>query len=90
MGSTYNVFFLGGLTVGCLAVALFFFRFARDTRDRLFLFFGSAFLVLSAHWLLLALVRPASEFRPFLYLIRLGAFLLILTGIAVKNRPPRA
>lgn len=87
MGSSYHYMLLGALVVACGAVAVFFLRFARDTRDRLFLCFGGAFLVLTVHWLLLGLIRPASEFRPFLYLIRLAAFLLILGGIAFKNRP---
>ena len=87
MGSSLHYMLLGGLVVSCAAVALFFFRFARDTRDALFLFFGCAFLVLSGHWVLLGMIRPASEARPFLYLVRLGAFLLILVAIIIKNRP---
>src|SRR5262245_60048104 len=35
---------------------LFFFRFWRDTRDRLFLLFGTAFWLLSLTWVLLALL----------------------------------
>ena len=89
MGTPLHAALLGALVVSCAAVALFFFRFARDTRDRLFLCFGGAFAVLSAHWLLLAWTDPDSEFRPFLYLVRLAAFLLILIGIFVKNRSPR-
>jgi hypothetical protein len=87
MGSGLHYMLLGGLVVSSAAVALFFYRFARDTRDPLFTFFGSAFLVLSVHWALLGVIRPASEARPFLYLVRLVAFLLILIGIVTKNRP---
>jgi len=86
MATPLHFFLLGALTLASLAVALFFFRFAADTRDRLFVCFGSAFIVLGVHWLLLGMVHPASEVRPFLYLLRLVAFLLILVGIAVKNR----
>jgi drug/metabolite transporter superfamily protein YnfA len=87
MATSYHYMLIGALVVACGAVAVFFLRFARDTRDRLFACFGGAFFVLSAHWLLLGVIRPASEFRPFLYLLRLAAFLLILVGIALKNRP---
>jgi uncharacterized membrane protein len=86
MGSAFHYMLLGALVVASAAVAMFFFRFARDTRDRLFVCFGGAFAVLSLHWLLLGVIRPASEFRPFLFLVRLAAFLLILLGIALKNR----
>ena len=89
MGAPMHYMLLGALVVACAAVSLFFFRFARDTGDRLFVFFGGAFLVLSLHWLALGIVQPASEVRPFLYVARLLAFVLILIGIFVKNRAPR-
>jgi hypothetical protein len=89
MAASLHYMLVGGLVVGCAAVALFFFRFARDTRDRLFSCFGGAFAVLSVHWILLGIIGPTSEVRPFLYLIRLAAFLLILLGIVAKNRSTR-
>lgn len=86
MATSYHYMLIGALVVACGAVAVFFLRFARDTRDRLFFCFGGAFLVLAAHWVLLGVIDPASEFRPFLYVMRLAAFLLILLGITLKNR----
>ena len=67
-------------------VGLFFFRFWRDTGDRLFLLFGSAFWLLSLTWLLLALLDPAAETRPYVYAIRLVAFGLIIAATIDKNR----
>jgi hypothetical protein len=72
-----------------LASGLFLFRFWRDSRDRLFAFFGAAFLVLAASWALLALVNPSDETRPYVYAIRLIAFLLMIVGMVDKNRASR-
>jgi len=59
------------------AAGLFFFRFWRESRDRLFAFFGAAFWVLAISWALLAPINPSDETRPCVYAIRLVAFLLM-------------
>ena len=69
-----------------LAAGLFFFRFWRESRDRLFAFFGAAFWVLAVSWALLALINPADETRPYVYAIRLVAFVLMIAGMIDKNR----
>ena len=69
-----------------LVAGLFFLRFWRDTSDRLFAFFGAAFLLLSASWALLALYSPTDEARPYVYAVRLVAFLLIVAAMIEKNR----
>ena len=71
---------------GALVACLFFFRFWRDSRDSLFAFFGAAFLLLSTSWALLALINPADETQPYIYAIRLAAFLLLIVGMINKNR----
>ena len=65
---------------------LFFVRFWRDTGDRLFLLFGCAFWLLSLSWLLLAVVAPTDETRPYVYGIRLVAFGLIIAATIDKSR----
>ena len=72
-----------------LASGLFFFRFWRESRDRLFAFFGAAFFVLALSWALLALINPSDETRPYIYAIRLAAFLLMIVGMVDKNRSRR-
>jgi hypothetical protein len=72
-----------------LASGLFFFRFWRESRDRLFGFFGAAFFVLALSWALLALINPSDETRPYIYAIRLVAFLLMIIGMVDKNRASR-
>lgn len=78
---------LSGIVVTLCTVALLFFvRFWRGTGDRLFAFFGGAFGLLALNYLFLALNPRDSEVRPYLYLIRLVAFLLIIIAILDKNR----
>jgi type IV secretory pathway component VirB8 len=79
--------FLHGATmVSAAAIALFFLRSWRRARDRLFFLFGLAFALLALERLVLAFVTASHEFRPFVYLIRLSAFLFILAAIVDKNR----
>jgi hypothetical protein len=75
-------FLSGMLTMAYAVVALFFLRFWRESRDRLFLFFALGFALLAIQRTLLPFVRPAE----LLYALRLLAFLLIVAAIVEKNR----
>jgi hypothetical protein len=81
-----NEFLLGAVTTGCLLAGLFFLRFWRLSRDRLFLIFCLAFWILAINWTLHALGSPINE---YLYVLRLLAFGLIALAIMDKNRRPR-
>ena len=81
-----NRFMLGALVMACAAAGLFFLRFWRKTRDRLFAIFAIAFWLMGINWLALSFTEPDYEFRPALYLIRLLAFVLIIAAIVDKNR----
>jgi len=79
-----NSFLSGAIVLAAWIIALFFFRFKKTTGDRLFGFFAAAFV-------LFGLERISIEFmpgtlQPYIYLIRLGAFVLILFAIWDKNR----
>jgi hypothetical protein len=76
----------GAIVMGYAVAGLFFLRFWRETRDRLFLIFAGAFWLLGLQRLALALSRDLVEDHTGLYLIRLFAFLLILGAIIDKNR----
>ncbi len=76
----------GAVVMGFAVVGLFFLRFWRNTRDRLFLFFAFSFFILAVNRIGLLLVAEPSSRRDALYWVRLVAFLLILAGIADKNR----
>lgn len=83
------ILFISGMLVAGYAVAgLFFLRFWRRTRDRLFAWFAAAFWLLGAQRAALAALGPAApEATTWLYVVRLVAFLLILAAVIDKNRP---
>jgi hypothetical protein len=76
----------GALAMACWVAGLFFWRFWRDSRDRLFVFFCCAFWVLALDWIALALLPEAEVTLHYIYAIRLLAFALIIAGIVDKNR----
>lgn len=78
-------FLWGTLAMASATAGLLFLRYARITRDRLFLFFSAAFLVMALNWLGLAIIEPSNEDRYLAYFLRLIAFVLILIGIIDKN-----
>jgi hypothetical protein len=71
---------------GALVAGAVFFRFWRESGDRLFAFFGAGFFLLALCWALLGLFSPTDETQPYVYAIRLVAFLLIIIGMIDKNR----
>jgi hypothetical protein len=80
-----NQFLLGNVVMACAAAGLFFLRFFRRTRDRLFLAFAVAFWLLGLNWLALAFAQQ-DEVRTALYFVRTLAFLIIVVAILQKNR----
>ncbi len=76
----------GAILMGYGVAGLFFLRFWRETRDRLFLIFAVAFWILGVQRLALVLTQDMLETQTGLYLIRLFAFVLILGAIVDKNR----
>lgn len=79
----------GGIITAALLVGLFFWRFWRRTRDRLFVFFATAFWALALERTLLVLAVSRTEVSPLLYLVRLAAFALIAIAVLDKNRASR-
>lgn len=81
-----NQFLRGALVMGCIVVAVLFLRCWRDSRDRLFLAFMLAFLVLALHWTILALAGASTETQHYFYITRLVAFAIIVTAVVERNR----
>ena len=81
-----ETFFHGASAMNSAIIALFFLRFWRGSLDRLFLFFGLAFGLLAVDRAVLALIPFATEWRVYVYLVRLTAFSVIIGGIVDKNR----
>jgi len=79
-------FLLGVVVTSSIAAAAFFYRFWRRTQDRLFLAFAAAFLIEGLNRLSFLFIELPNEGSPAIYLVRLLAFLIILTAIVAKNR----
>ena len=80
------LFLSGALCAGYALAALFFLRFWRDTRDRLFGFFAAAFISLALQRLALSWALVSQRDTTAYYMLRLAAFVLILIAIIDKNR----
>ena len=78
--------FLGGsVTLGYVIAGVFFLRFWRRTRDRLFLAFAVAFGLFAVNQALVHLLYVVSEPWHAVYLLRVVGFLVILAAILDKN-----
>ena len=77
---------LGAIVMACVVAALFFLRFWRNTRDRLFGLFAAAMGLLAVNWVALAFTTGDETLRTVLYGVRLVAFVVILVAIVDKNR----
>ena len=78
----------GAIAMGCGIAGVFFLRFWRDTRDRLFALFALSFFVMTVSRVVVALSdEPVVGTMP--YWARFLAFGLILVAILDKNRPRR-
>jgi hypothetical protein len=84
-----NQFLDGGSFVAALVIALFFFRFWRQSGDRLFGIFALAFAVFGINRVILSSLDEQADGRVIVYLVRLFAFVLIISAIVDKNRPQR-
>jgi hypothetical protein len=78
-------FLSGGVTMGYLTAALFFIRFWKKSRDRLFLAFAVAFTLFALNQLLALWLGAADERVGYTYLLRVLGFVLILAAIVDKN-----
>jgi hypothetical protein len=76
----------GALVMGYFVASLFFLRFWKESRDRLFLAFSFAFVLLGAQRLALSLSPDPNDAPLLFYGLRLLAFLVILAAIVDKNR----
>ena len=80
-------FMRGATMMADLGVALFFFKYWKETGDRLFLFFSCAFVILAFSQKVVLFLGDNGEYAPYAYYMRFGAFILIVLGILGKNMP---
>ena len=77
-------FFYGVSATASFLAALLFLRFWRECEDRLFVCFAVAFALLAVNWVALSVLPTPGETRPSVYVIRLGAFVVVLGGVIYK------
>jgi hypothetical protein len=82
-------FLLGIIVTASLTAALFFLKFWRNTRDPLFLSFALAFSIEGLNRIGFLFIERPNEGSPAIYVVRLLAYLLILSAIIRKNRSHR-
>jgi hypothetical protein len=75
----------GATAMASLAVALFFLKFWRRTRDALFLLFAAAFAIDAVSRVALAVVQVSNTAEPIYFLPRLVMFTLVAIAIINKN-----
>jgi hypothetical protein len=80
----------GICALACGAIGLIFFRVWSGSRDRFFVYFAVGFALMAVSWILLGLSSRTADSRPYIYGIRLLAFLLITIAIVDKNRTPES
>jgi hypothetical protein len=85
MSASLVNYLAGAVTMGFFVAALFFLRFWRRTRDRLFLAFGAAFALLALNQGLAWFLGDEDELAPYTYALRVLGFALILYAIVDKN-----
>ena len=79
------MFIFGMVTMGYIVAGLFFIKFWTRGCDPLFIIFASAFWLLAASQILLAILEVPREEQGWVYILRLSAFALIIVAIVHKN-----
>jgi hypothetical protein len=77
----------GATAMASLAVALFFLKFWRRTRDSFFVLFAAAFAIDAIARLALGIIHVSDTAEPMYFLPRLVTFGLIAVAIIKKNAP---
>lgn len=82
---TTAAFVAGLIAMGYTIGGFFFLRFWTRTRDSLFAVFAAAFWLMALNQALPVLLGIPREDQSGIYLLRLGAFILIIGAVLRKN-----
>jgi hypothetical protein len=82
----FTSFLSGAIMMVCAALSLFFLKFWNKSGERLFGIFSLAFLLMAIERVVLETMDLQDESRPYIYMLRLFAFGLIMAGVIHKNR----
>lgn len=86
----YFTDFVRGATMMAEAgISLFFFKYSKETDDRLFLYFALGFCIMAISQFVVCIGSDSGDFAPLGYGIRASAFVLLLLGIVEKNLPKK-
>lgn len=86
MSHSFPTDFVSGMVaMGFFVLGLFFMKFWRRTADTFFLIFGLAFWLLTANQVMSTIGNSGERETVWIYLLRLCAFLLIISAIVRKN-----
>ena len=88
-----RIWMQGAIAFGYLVVAIFFIQFWMETRERVFLFFATGFVLLTIHRALLGLASDELDWRTVTFSLRLAGYVIILIGIIdrrIRSRPQPA
>lgn len=78
-------FLAGAVTLAFVITGMFFLRFWRKTRDRLFLNFAFAFWLFAVNQTIVAVLGATDERSGYAYILCVLGFSLILLAIVDKN-----
>lgn len=82
-------FLRGATAMADIGVAVYFYRFWKDSSDGLFGGFSAAFALMAVSVIAVEILGEPGEFTPFAYIIRVAAFLCIILAIISKNIPEK-
>ena len=81
----YVLFVAGAMSAGYAVAGLFFLRFWRRTRERLFAAFAIAFWLMALNQAVAGFARHGQAESSAAYLLRLAAFAFIILAVLSKN-----
>ena len=85
MRGIIETFLLGAIVMASVTTGLFFLKFWKGTRDRLFLAFALFFIIDGLDRITVLFMPRPNEGSPWIYVIRFFTLLVILAAIIQKN-----
>ncbi len=82
--------FISGATMMAeIGISIFFFKYWKRSKDRLFVYFAAAFALLAVSQIVVFCYGDRGNFSIFGYSVRFIAFACIIIGIIEKNLPQK-
>lgn len=78
-------FLAGAVTLSFILAGVFFLRFWKRTKDRLFLHFAIAFWLFALNQIATFILGMAHERVGYTYILRVAGYVIILVAIVEKN-----